>query len=123
MVYDIDKKMRDAFVAQVETHLKKIPTEEMLEAHKEVEEEEFVMDDSDFLIKLKNEHKLCPGFSEKVEVKYNEIQGRYTVAKEEISAGEVIAVEDSNVSFTHYRWMSEQLNNWYMLLQNTDDLS
>ena len=114
MVYAIDKKMRDAFVAQVETHLKKIPTEEMLEAHKEKEEEEFVMDDSDFLIKLKNEHKLCPGFSSKVEVKYNEIQGRYTVAKEEISAGEVIAVEDSNVSFTHYRWMSEHLNNWYM---------
>ena len=37
-----------------------------------MEEEEFVMDDQDFLIKLKDEHKFCKGFSSKIELKYNE---------------------------------------------------
>ena len=30
------------------------------------------MDDQDFLIKLKDEHKFCKGFSSKIELKYNE---------------------------------------------------
>ena len=30
------------------------------------------------------------------------VQGRHTVAKEDIQVGEVIACEDANVSFTHF---------------------
>ena len=99
---EMDDRMKEAFTAQIQTHLAKIPTDEMIEEHKIQEEEDFVMDDSDFLIKLKEEHKFAPGFSSKIEIKFNEVQGRYTVAKEEIKVGEVIACEDANVSFTHF---------------------
>ena len=53
------------------------------------------------MIKLNKVHSVHPGFSEKVQVLYNDVQGRYTIAKQDIKAGEVIALEEANVSFTH----------------------
>ena len=103
MVDSLKDEIKQAFRAQVETHLAKIPTDEMIkEVGDEVMDEDFIMDDSDFLIKLKKAHEFHPGLTDKILVRYTESKGRYTIAKEDIKAGEVVAVEDANVSFTHY---------------------
>jgi len=100
-VTDLKKEIKEAFIAQVESHIAMIPTDEMLE-NGTTEDEDFVMDDDDFLIKLKGVHGYHPGLSDKITVEYDEVRGRYTIANEDIKAGDVIAVENANVSFTHF---------------------
>lgn len=101
-VPNINADLKAAFIAQVETHVAKIPTDQMIEEGKEALEEEHVMDESDFLIKLVKHHDFHGGLSSKIRVMYSETKGRHTVADEDIKAGEVIAVENANVSFTHF---------------------
>ena len=91
LVEDINKDLKGAFVGQIQTNIGKIPTKEMMESQEaqDMIDEQFVMDDSDFLIKLKKVHDFHPGLSNKVQVMYNDVQGRYTIANETIKAGEV----------------------------------
>ena len=102
LVNDLKAEIKEAFVAQVNANLQKIPPEQMIEKAQDLEDEDFVMDDQDFLIKVHKLHDFHPGLSSKITVKYNEQKGRYTVAKEDIKVGDVLAVEDANVSFTHH---------------------
>ena len=84
---DLDKRIQEAFVVQVETNIKRIPTEEMVDKFQanpeddnflETEDENFVMDDNDFLIKLKGVHGFHPGLSDKILVEYDETRGSTT---------------------------------------------
>ena len=86
-VTDLDKRIQEAFVVQVETNIQRIPTDEMVEKFQanpeddnflETEDENFVMDDNDFLIKLKGVHGFHPGLSDKILVEYDETRGSTT---------------------------------------------
>lgn len=94
--------VKEAFQAQIATNLRKIPSDAMLEEGKDFVDEDMVMEDEDFLIKLAKKHENHVGLSTKIKVLYNEAKGRHVIANEIIKAGEVIAVENANVSFTHY---------------------
>ena len=83
-VTDLDKRIQEAFVVQVETNIQRIPTDEMVEKFQanpeddnflETEDENFVMDDNDFLIKLKGVHGFHPGLSDKILVEYDDTRG------------------------------------------------
>ena len=85
-VTDLDRRIKEAFVVQVETNISRIPTDEMIDKHEaevedenflETEDENFVMDDDDFLIKLKGVHGFHPGLSDKILVKYDETRGKF----------------------------------------------
>ena len=100
-VADLKEQIKDAFITQVKVNIALIPTDAMIESGT-TEDEDFVMDDDDFLIKLKGVHGFHPGLTDKITIKYDDTRGRYTVANEDIKAGDVVAVENANVSFTHY---------------------
>ena len=89
-VTDLDKRIQEAFVVQVETNIQRIPTDEMVEKFQanpeddnflETEDENFVMDDNDFLIKLKGVHGFHPGLSDKILVEYDDTRGTFTTLK------------------------------------------
>ena len=89
LVEEINKDLKAAFIGQIETNIGKIPNEKMIEEGQDIIDDHFIMDDTDFLIKLKKPHDFHPGLSNKIQVMYDDVRGRYTIANDTIKSGEV----------------------------------